>query len=243
MRHPFLHGHLYGAEDDLTPDEMARVASATAEALRDVQCAARDLENLNWALIGGQALISYGVPRITTDIDVLTPYAGELAIELFERYGWMPLFYDQEVGDYVETDRVFGHEMQDPVLFDVKVLRVMYPLRSPNGMIVELLMAQHPVEIDMIEDALLRKIHGQRVPVAPLGGVLLVKVKANRIKDIAAVEQTAETLSHNDLSAALEWAENRDPTTTEDMKAIFDQVKERRRPTRIEPYVRRKPRK
>lgn len=221
MRHPFLHGQLYGAEDDLTPDEMAHVAAATAEALRDVQRAAHDLEDVGWALIGGQALISYGVPRITTDVDVLSAAAGDLAIELVDCYDWTPLFYDREIGDYVEADRVFAHEMQDPVLFDVKALQIMYPLRSPAGMIVELLTAQHPVEADMIDDALPRKIHGQRVPVAPLGGVLLVKVKANRTKDIAAVEQTAEALSREELSTALDWAEERDPATAEDMLAIF----------------------
>jgi len=49
-------------------------------------------------------------------------------------------------GDYVETDRVFGHEMDDPVRFDVHVRRVMFPLCSPGGMLVELLAARHPVE-------------------------------------------------------------------------------------------------
>jgi len=54
-RHPWLHGQLYSAEDDLTPDEMARVAAAAAEALRGAEQAARQL-GADWALIGGQAL-------------------------------------------------------------------------------------------------------------------------------------------------------------------------------------------
>ena len=67
-RHPWLHGQLYSTEDDLTPEEMARVAAAAAEALQGAERAARQL-GADWALIGGQALIAYGVPRITTDVD------------------------------------------------------------------------------------------------------------------------------------------------------------------------------
>ncbi len=239
MKHPFLFGQLYGAEDDLTPKEMARVAQATADALDNIQRAAHDFGDMPWALIGGQALISYGVPRLTTDIDILALRAGDLATDLVDTFGWTPLRYDEEIGDYVIADQVISHEMDDPVLFDVGASRIMFPLHSHDGMIVELLMPQHPIEEDMIEDAIPRKIHGRRVPVAPLGGILLVKTKANRPKDIAAVEQTAEALTNAELTIALAWAKKHDPATADDINSIFMQVKERRRAIRMKPYDKR----
>jgi hypothetical protein len=235
VRHPFFHGRSYAAEDDLTPEEMARIGAAAQAALRDIQVAARSL-GAEWALVGGQALISYGVPRITTDVDVLAVLAGDLAVELVEKHGWTPLRFSMASGDYEVAETVHVHEMDDPVLYDVRQRRVMFPVRSPSGLIADLLTAQHPVEAEMVDLALPRTVHGERVPVAPLGGVLLVKVKANRGKDIAAVEQTAEFLAIGDLESAVEWAEQRDKATAQDMESIIREVKARLRPTRIEPY-------
>jgi len=189
-RHPWLHGQLYSAEDDLTPEEMTRVAIAAAEALQGAQRAAQQL-GAEWALIGGQALIAYGVPRITTDVDILAELAGEIALALVTG-GWTALQFDLGTGDYTVTSEVTAHYMDDPVLFDIGAQRIMFPIRSPGGMIVELLTAQHPIETEMVELAMPRKVYGAQIPVAPLGGVLLVKVKADRPKDRAAVEQAAD---------------------------------------------------
>jgi hypothetical protein len=234
VRHPWLHGELYSAEDDLTTEELARVAAATAEALRGAREAAREL-GADWALIGGQALVAYGVPRITTDVDILASLAGELALALAAQ-GWAPLRFDAGSGDYVVAEEVTAHYMDDPVLFDVGEQRVMFPLRSPGGMIVELLTAQHPVEREMLELAAPRKVFGSPIPVAPLGGVLLVKVKADRPKDRAAVEQAAEFLPAELLRAAIEWARLRDPSTAEDLEALVRESRARRQPARTEPF-------
>lgn len=129
-----------------------------------------------------------------------------------------------------------------PVLYDVQQRCVMFPIRSPSGLIADLLTAQHPIETEMIDLAAPRTVHGEKVPVAPLGGVLLVKVKANRSKDIAAVEQTAEFLPTSDLESAVDWAERRDHATARDMESIIREVKARLRPTRIAPYEPRGPR-
>jgi len=234
-RHPWLHGQLYSTEDDLTPDEMARVAAAAAEALRGAEQAARHL-GADWALIGGQALITYGVPRITTDVDILAELAGEIALALVTDAGWTALQFDLGTGDYSVTSEVTAHYMDAPVLFDIGAQRIMFPIRSPGGMIVELLTAQHPIETEMVELATLRKVYGAQIPVAPLGGVLLVKVKADRPKDRAAVEQAAEMLPGAVLGDAIEWARKRDPATTEDLESLVRASRARLRPTRTEPY-------
>lgn len=187
-----------------------------------------------WSLVGGQALLAYGVPRHTHDADALvdTEDLETLAHALVETFAWTPLLYDETAEDYVDTTEVTVHIMDDPVLFDVHEERSMIPLRTPLGLLVELLAAQHPVEQEMIDASAIRTHHGIRIPVAPLGGILLVKTKADREKDVAAIEQTAEHLSGDDLKAAVAWAEKRDPETTREMRQILSAAKMRLVPRR-----------
>ena len=108
------------------------------------------------------------------------------------------------------------------------------------GLLVELLDAQHPIEQQMVAEAALRNHFGARVPVAPLGGVLLVKAKADRTKDIAALEQAAEHLSAPILHAAIAWARDCDPATADDIDSIVNAARVRRTPVRKEPYTRKR---
>jgi hypothetical protein len=116
----------------------------------------------------------------------------------------------------------------------------MIPLRSPLGLLVELLAAQHPVEQEMIDTAVARILQGVAVPVAPLGGILLVKTKADRPKDVAAIEQTGEHLSAVEVDDAVAWAKQRDAATAEDLRAILTAARTRRAPTRTKPSPRRR---
>lgn len=235
----WFYGHLYGSEEDED-----RFGTAVAATLRDVRDAADDLDE-PWALIGGQALQAYGVPRDTLDVDVLSAVAGELALHLVDAYGWTPLLAD-EYGEYHPTDAVRPHVMDDRVLYDIHEQRVMYPLRSPVGLVVDLLTAQHPVERDMIDHVRVDRFHGEKILLAPLGGVLLVKVKADREKDVGAVYQTAEHLPMSTLRAAVEWARERDPGTAEDLTALIQAAKARLVPREIRPPItprERRPRK
>lgn len=213
------------------------VTSAVLDLLRAAVAARTE-----WALIGGQALIAYGVPRETLDADALVaPGALEtLAEVLVVTFGWTPLVYDDRTEDYAVAREVTVHFMDDPVLFDVGEERRMVPLRSPLGLPVELLAAQHPVEHAMLDGAMLRAHYGVRVPTAPLGGILLVKTKADRSKDVAAVEQTGEHLGAKELDAAVAWARHHDPASAEDLVAILRAARARRAPKRTVPYKRRK---
>lgn len=208
-----------------------------ASALLDLSRAAM-LAKLPWALVGGEALIAYGVPRETLDADAIVQEPGleTLADSLVRTFGWRPLVYDHETGDYVEADEVEIHYMDDPVLFDVNQERRMVPLRSPLGLPVELLAAQHPIEQEMIDAALVCTHHGVGVPLAPLGGVLLVKTKADRTKDVAAIEQVAEHLSNAQVQEAVAWAERRDAATAEDLRSILAAARTRRAPRSTKPY-------
>lgn len=210
--------------------------AAVASALLDLARAA-PRAGVSWALIGGQALIAYGVPRETLDADALVPLEGleRVARQLVETFGWTPVAYDGGSEDYVKADEVTVHYMDDPVLFDVGQERQMIPLRSPLGLSVELLAAQHPVEQEMVDTALTRSHQGVSVPVAPLGGILLVKTKADRPKDIAAIEQTGEHLSASQVGEAVAWAQQRDAATAEDLQALLSAARTRRAPKRTKP--------
>lgn len=205
-------------------------------------CAASSRLEARWALIGGQALIAYGVPRDTLDADALVEehMLGDLATELVARFAWSALVYDHDTGDYATTAEAVVHYMEDPVLFDLGQERVMIPLRSAAGLLVELLAAQHPVEKTMVEQAALKQHFDTAVPVAPLGGILLVKAKADRIKDIAAIEQAAEHLPRAVIERAFAWADAHDPATAEDLKAVVHGARVRRAPVRTAPCTPRK---
>ena len=214
---------------------------SVTSALSDLVRACRR-EGAAWALVGGQALISHGVPRHTEDADGLVDpeRLGDVCLGLVEVFGWTPLAYDPSTEDYVDAVEVTTHFMDDPVLFDVGVERMMVPLRSTMGLVVELLAAQHPVESRMIEEATPSSKLGVTVPVAPLGGVMLVKTKADRLKDIAALEQAAEHLDASAVRRALEWAEKSDPATAADLRSILTNARTRRAPKHTSGYRRRK---
>jgi hypothetical protein len=200
-------------------------------ALLDLSRAARN-DEASWALVGGQALRMHGVHRQTLDADVMVPTesAETIAQYLVSVLGWMPLKYSSRAKGYVKAKKVEVHRMDDPVLFDIQEQRLMIPLLTPFDLVFELICAQHPVEQDMITFALPVKIEHFTVFLAPLGGVLLVKVKADRAKDIGAVEQAVEGLPGTAIKEAIAWAKKRDPETAADISSIAKSVDVRRTP-------------
>lgn len=209
---------------------------AVTNALLDLVRVAR-LTNAPWSLIGGEALLAYGVPKNTEDVDALVEQEDLLkfAETLVETFSYVPLIYDTEREEYVPAERVTVHTMDDPVLH---VERELVPLRSPLGLDVELLAAQHPVEQEMIDQSMPLRHYGVSVPVAPLGGVLLVKTIADRPKDVAAIEQTAESLPKEQIDGALAWATEQDPAGADDLRALVSAARTRRAPKRTKPYIR-----
>lgn len=198
--------------------------------------------DVSWALIGGQGLLAHGIPRDTLDLDILVPPEAleEFALNLTSRDGWVPLRFDQSQRDYVDAQVVMVLTMQDdPVLMDIGEDRSMIALRC-GALVVELLAAQHPVEQALLDEAHVQAHHGVSVPVAPLGGILLVKAKAHRLKDLAALEQAAEHLDKADIDRALRWARRWDPATTEDLESILMAARMRRAPSKETPARRRR---
>ena len=203
---------------------------SVAEALEDLVRIADDL-GVRWALIGGQALQAHGVPRETHDVDVLVSlhFTVALAIGLCRLAGWTPLQYRSWTRDYVPAAAPVLHRFDDLVLFSLPCERVMYSLRSPRRLLVQLLSAQHRIERAMVDDAILTPHFGVSVPLAPLGGVLLVKGLAERTKDIAAIEQAAEQAPIAALDEAVAWLGKQDPLAPVWLTSFVDKAKARGR--------------
>ena len=195
------------------------------------------LQKIDWSLIGGLALRAHGLPRDTDDADAFVPTASlsRVATTLVETFGWTPLRYERRKRDYVRSRAAMIHYMDDPVLFDVHAQRQMVPLRTQLGLLVELLAAQHPIERRMILESKTINVYGVNVPLAPLGGILTVKMKANRGKDLRALEQAAEHIPADQLRKALAWSRKHDPSTAEEIESLMKEVHLRRVPKRTTP--------
>jgi hypothetical protein len=206
-------------------------------------CRAAHHVGTRWALIGGQALIVHGVPRHSPDASALLPPTkmSALAEALVGRFGWTPLEYDERAGKYGKANAVAVHHVEDPGLDELKCERQMIPLRSALAMYVELVAAQHPVERHIIGAARVRSHLGSAVPVAPLGGLLLVQIRAGTVKDVGAIEQTVEHLSAARVEAAIAWARKHDRAGADKLRAVVEAVWKRRTPVRTVPTRRRLP--
>ncbi len=203
---------------------------SVAAALEDLVRVAAAI-GVRWALIGGQALLAHGVPRETRDVDVVVSRGATLALatELCRSAGWTPLQYRSWTRDYVPVAEPTLHHFDDLVLFSLPCERVMYSLRSPRRLLVQLLSAQHRIERAMIDAAMPGRHFGVTVPLAPLGGVLLVKRLAERNKDIAAIEQTVEQAPIEALDEAVAWLRTQDRVSAEWLTSVVDQAKARGR--------------
>src|SRR5262249_12728960 len=156
------------------------------------------------------------------DVDVLVERHDTLALatELCRAAGWTPLQYRSWTRDYVPVAEPTLHHFDDLVLFSLPCERVMYSLLSPPRLLVQLLSAQRRIERAMIDDAAPGQHFGVRVPLAPLGGVLLVKGLAERTKDIAAIEQTAEQAPSGALDEAVAWLRKQDRVSAEWLTSV-----------------------
>lgn len=159
-----------------------------------------------WYVFGAQAVVAYGVPRLSADVDVT------LALE-------------------PDTPERFAREMQaagfalrvaDPEF--VRRTRVMPFVHSATGMPLDIVLAGSGLEDEFLDRAVMTDIGTTTVPVIDPADLLIAKLLAGRPKDIedaralwhlhggeldaARVHRTLhlleEALSQNDLVSAFE---------------------------------------
>lgn len=217
-RNPWLQGRR------LNPgDSFSEAAPAFSRALAEVRAAA-ERAGVRYALIGGQALISYGVPRDSLDVDVVSVDPLSIAQWLVDVYAWIPLRYDRDSRMYVQTDCLIEHQFHDHALYELGVLRSIYFLESPEGVKLDLLLSQHPMERSAISNAIEHPVLSTSLQVAPLGAVLVLKAKAARRKDEAAIEAAFEWLDSAAIYDAIAWADARDPEAARGLRRMLHEV-------------------
>jgi hypothetical protein len=119
-----------------------------------------------WYVFGAQAVILYGVPRLSADVDVtlaLLPDAPELFAADMETAG-------------------FTLRVDDPDF--VRRTRVMPFVHVPTGMPLDIVLAGSGLEEDFLGRARPVDLGGTTIPVIDLGDLIVAKVLAGRPKDL-----------------------------------------------------------
>ena len=119
-----------------------------------------------WYLFGAQAVVAYGVPRFSADVDVTV----QLEPEQPERF-----IRDMEAGG-------FQLRVDDPDF--VRRTRVMPFVHVATGMPLDVVLAGSGLEDEFLARAAATDIAGVSVPLIHLDDLLIAKILAGRPKDI-----------------------------------------------------------
>lgn len=166
-----------------------------------------------WYVFGAQAVILYGVPRLSADVDVT------LALE--------PDAPDRFVLEMGAAG--FGLRVDDPDF--VRRTHVMPFLHTSTGMPVDVVLAGSGLEDEFLARARRIDVHGTMLPIIDLADLIIAKVLAGRPKDIddagalwrlhgptvdadrirRTLRLLEEALSQSDLVSTFERLENTSP--------------------------------
>jgi hypothetical protein len=119
-----------------------------------------------WFVFGAQAVVVYGVPRLSADVDVTLALVPD-APEQFAR--------DMQAAG-------FSLRVSDPDF--VRRTRVMPFVHEPTGMPLDVVLAGSGLEDEFLQRAVPTDVGGTRVPVIELSDLVIAKVLAGRPKDI-----------------------------------------------------------
>ena len=119
-----------------------------------------------WYLFGAQAVVAYGVPRLSADVDVTV----RLSVDAPDRL--------------VDAMRAAGFEprVSDPDF--VRRARVLPFVHSATGMPLDVVLAGSGLEDEFLARVRVLEIEGLRVPVLEAGDLIIAKILAGRPKDI-----------------------------------------------------------
>lgn len=119
-----------------------------------------------WYLFGAQAVVAYGVPRLSADVDVtlkLTPDTPEPFVAEMRAAGFEPRVDDPEF---------------------VRKTRVLPFVHVATGMPLDVVLAGSGLEDEFLGRARRLDISGVSVPTIDLGDLMVAKILAGRPKDI-----------------------------------------------------------
>lgn len=119
-----------------------------------------------WYVFGAQAVIGYGVPRLSADVDVT------LALDPDD-----PARFSREM-----DEAGFAPRVTDPDF--VQRTRVMPFVHRATGMPLDVVLAGSGLEEEFLQRAVTRRLGSTGVPIIEIGDLIVAKVLAGRPKDI-----------------------------------------------------------
>lgn len=119
-----------------------------------------------WYVFGAQAVVAYGVPRFSADVDVTV----ELAPDAAERF-----VRDMQAGG-------FALRVDDPEF--VRRTRVLPFVHAATGMPLDVVLAGSGLEDEFLGRAKITDIGGANVPLIDVADLVIAKVLAGRPKDM-----------------------------------------------------------
>lgn len=120
-----------------------------------------------WFVFGAQAVVAYGLPRMTADVDAT-----------------VRLVPDDWLAFCAEMDRAGFESRTDDLDAFVRATRVLPFVHRASGIPLDLILAGSPLEDEFIERARPLDLGGVTVPVISVEDLLVTKILAGRAKDV-----------------------------------------------------------
>lgn len=120
-----------------------------------------------WYVFGAQAVIAYGRPRLTADVDVTVEPTGVAPAEL------------------ITALASHGFDLRIPLSVEhVRDARLLPMVHAPTAMPLDLVIAAPGLDEEFLERACLLDLGGVEVPVVSVEDLVAMKVLAGRRKDL-----------------------------------------------------------
>jgi predicted nucleotidyltransferase len=166
-------------------------------------------QNISYMIIGGQAVLMHGEPRLTKDIDVTLGIGVDewRRIEkVIREFGWQYLICDVE--DFVKETMVL------PVI------------DNESGIRIDFIFSFSPYERQAINRAIGIDLGGVAVKFAALEDVVIHKIFAGRPRDIEDAKSVLVKNSDYDRAYVREWLGEFDRSLGENFTKTFNDLEE-----------------
>jgi hypothetical protein len=162
-----------------------------------------------YMIIGGQAVLLYGEPRLTRDIDIT------LGIDLKELERVKAILPKLDLEILVKDERLF-----------VEKTMVLPTLETRSGIRVDLIFSFSPYEMGAIERARAVRLGRSDVMFASPEDLIIHKVIAGRPRDLEDVKNILVKQVDLDFVYVRKWLDEFDHSLGEKFKERFDQIVE-----------------
>jgi hypothetical protein len=160
-----------------------------------------------YMVIGGQAVLRYGEPRLTKDIDITLGVAPDRAAELIAaapEFGLQPW-------------------VDDPQTFVARNLVLPY-IHAESGIRVDFIFSLSPYERAAIERAQIQRVGDTPVQFATVEDLVILKVFSGRPRDMEDVRSILGKRNEFDMDYTRKWLRELQLGLDQDFVGVFDEL-------------------